>query len=242
MSDLIAIASCGRSGTKWLVRELGRSAAISTSGEVKPLFHWILAYCHGMRHAWRYVRDGYRELAAAHDTPLHLNKCSPVLWLADRLLQELPSMRFLALVRDPYAVVSSSLGHDGIRARLQNAPSDGWPNLAVGVRGPPDLAAMTRLGLAGRAAWKWCAVRREQERLADLHPDRVRIVRFEDAILAPETTAAALSDWLGVKIPPPMGNPDVIDKWHRREDAGDLFDEVPSVLNDCVGRYLPPAP
>jgi sulfotransferase family protein len=118
-------------------------------------------------------------------------------WLG-KLGEAFPNARFLAIVRDPRDVVASLHGID-------------W-----GRRFYPTLAD-------GGMRWRYAmdGVEQARPRLGE----RLRMVRYEDLVAAPESEVRALCDFLGVPFTPEMlrfyetahrALPPGVDGWHSR--------------------------
>lgn len=98
------------------------------------------------------------------------------LWWAEPLAQALPRTRFVGIVRDPRSVVASTMdtpwGQGIARSR--------WGEHAYVV-----------------TAELWCAEQAQLRAFAAAHPDRCRVVTYEDLVTEPERQQAALTEFLG---------------------------------------------
>jgi hypothetical protein len=92
------------------------------------------------------------------------------LFWASRLLEMRQELRVVGVARDPRAVVVSRL----------EVP---WGQARVDVQ-----------------AYRWLEAQQEMARLVDVFPDRVRVVRYEDAVRDPDATRAGLATFMRVDV------------------------------------------
>lgn len=102
---------------------------------------------------------------------------------ADHLAADLPTSRFLVLVRHPADAVRSAMrrghyqGHPWDIGRFRPRPGD------------PAAADWATRAPFDKAAWMWAATYREAfARLAHVDDERVTVVRFEDLVAGPAET------------------------------------------------------
>lgn len=134
-------------------------------------------------------------------TPAHLR------W-AETLLEWYPSARIVHMVRDPRAVYRSE-----IRRRSSHAVSFPYRWL---VRVPLLMRGFILL----EVAWAWADAVGHHRDLSRRHPERYRIVRFEDLTRDPEAEIGRLCAFLGVGFEPAMLEQKVVSRGDRLGEAG----------------------
>lgn len=133
----------------------------------------------------RIYADRRGKAIMGEKTPAHLA-------YADTLLEWFPGARIVHCMRDPRAIHVSEL-----RRRAENAVGVPYRQL---VRVPVLLEAFVLL----QVTWAWAAAVGRHRRLARRHPDRYRLLRFEDLVTDPERTLADLCAFLGITFEPRM--------------------------------------
>jgi hypothetical protein len=106
--------------------------------------------------------------AACGRAQTYAEKTPAHLFWAARLLGMREDLRVVGVVRDPRAVVVSRLEVPWGRARV-------------------DVQA-----------YRWLEAQEEMARLSDAFPDRVRVVRYEDVVVAPDATRAELATFMRI--------------------------------------------
>ncbi|MGF1605864.1 MAG: sulfotransferase [Rhodothalassiaceae bacterium] len=129
----------------------------------------------------------------------------------DRIARLYPHARFVFLIRDPFAVLRSYKSLPAYWGAERN-------------RYHPVLQALV-----------WRNVVREHRRLADQMPERVRLVRYEDLVEAPQAVWTELATLTGAFPPPPA--PQSLDRNSSRAARAQALSRVEQWL---CGRLTAP--
>lgn len=181
---VLAVIGCGRSGTHMLGYLLGTSPSVTTSIEDQHLFPLIVkSATRGLESTLvdRISRILQLRLERC-ETNFYLEKSHPLLWLAGNpKLYELP-IKFIAINRDPYAVVASMIEHEKTRSWLEEWDKLPIPNIFLGVNSS-NLDEYKRMSLAEKATMRWISHSKEVERLSYiLGPEQYLVMSYEDLI------------------------------------------------------------
>ena len=228
ITDLIpvAILGCQRSGTTLTGQWLGAAPGAALIDEPDRLYPWAEAALAGDHKApelfrqvcakarSKYVDPDARFTAngeeAAEPAPgvTHLVLKAPNLTYAYSAMQaDASDWRFIYLIRDPRAVVSSMAG-------LSHIPM--VDNQARWIRKYPDIAARYADELAGmedeslpmhvRRALVWKVKSDLWTAFADRFPRKTaRRIRYEDLVLDQAGARDAMAEVSGLELPPPEG-------------------------------------
>jgi hypothetical protein len=128
---------------------------------------------------------------------------------ADDVFTEFPRARILHLVRDPRDRYAS------VRRRNRN-----------------DLSRV------GAATGRWLRSVRAARRNTGKYPDRYRIVRYEDLVLAPESTMRHVCEFIGLPYMPRMLSMDAVPEHRDRGGNSSFGDLEPGAISvRGIGRY-----
>lgn len=150
-----------------------------------------------------------------------VDQSHPNLWNYDLLRSAFPDATFLALVRDPRAVVASMLQHEGVRTRTENWAEYPFPSRFLGVT-EDNVERFSAATLAGRCAFRWLS---HTERILELAKHGgVAPIRYEYLVERPREAMGSLFQGLGL----PTQHPDQgyrADPASTRKWARDLSEE-----------------
>jgi hypothetical protein len=228
MSKLAIIVGCGRSGTKMVAWWLSRSDKITVTIEPAPLFFDVQKAIYDDDNAWHSVVAAYRRVQEECPTPWHVNKCHPSLWLAPKLAEAFPGVRFICVDRGPHATVASMLAHRPTYARLAKYAEYGVPDPQMGIRSQADRAWFGRATMTERVTHKWCAHHEEVHRLAGSMPEACLLIHFERFVERPVEAAAEASEFVGFPLPKPAVDVRRLTAWR---DTLVHWEEVDRVLH-----------
>ena len=145
----------------------------------------------------------------AGDATVYVCKTNTFLWVADALVEALPGVKMVGIIRDPKAVVASMLRQPNFGPRM----SKGWRKLPARSFGGRKERELEGLSPAGRAAAWWRAWNEELRRVQKRHG--VPVVKFEELVKHPKETAAWLSKVVGFEVPAPKVDRGVLVRWQR---------------------------
>lgn len=207
----IAIHGAPRSGTSWLGQVFNSHPQVQY--RYQPLFSYAFKNRVGPRSSRQEFLDFFADLVATEDdfvlqrgkaalagyqmsfpkvTPTHLvYKEVRYHDILDRLLDEVPEARLVAIVRDPRDVIGS-----WVKAPREFQAE--W-DIAGEWRDAPSKNAGREENWYGFSRWKELA--HLFDRLAGKHPRRVVIVRYEELLAEPLERVASLFSACGLQMP-----------------------------------------
>jgi hypothetical protein len=226
------VVGTGRSGTHFVTDCLIKSRDVTdlTRGrENRWLFDEVAAIATGRRPATD-VRDvirKYRLMRLVAPTKVLVDQSHSSLWFSDEVAAAIPRSRFVAMVRDPRAVVASMLQHDGVRRRTEEWRAYPFPNPFLGVD-EENCDDFERASLAGKCAYRWVAHIERTAVLLDRHPQRTTVVAYEQLVTDPLRQMERVLDPVDAN-PAEVGayraRPASLDKWRQQLDAAEV-DEI----------------
>jgi hypothetical protein len=149
----------------------------------------------------RIYADHHGKLVIGEKTPAHIT-------YADTLLGWYPRARIVQMVRDPRGVYVSEL-----RRRWERPSSVPYRQLR---HVPPLFALFVIL----QVTWAWARAIDRHRDLAARHPDRYRMVRFEDLVREPQATLESLFDFLGIPMEAEVLDQKVVSRGVNLGEAG----------------------
>ena len=226
------VVGTGRSGTHFVTDCLIKSRDVTdlTGGkENRWLFDDVAAIATGRRPASevRNVIRKYRLMRLVAPTKVLVDQSHSSLWFSDELAAAIPRSRFVAMVRDPRAVVASMLQHHGVRRRTEEWQDYPFPNPFLGID-EQNRDDFERASLAGKCAYRWVAHIERIAELLDRHPGRTTVVAYEQLVTDPlgemARVLAAVSA-LPAEAQAYRARPASVDKW-RHQLATTEVDEI----------------
>ena len=232
---MVFVVGTGRSGTHFLTGCLISHPQITdlTGGKENPfVFENAVRLAagtskrgDGLSLVWKYRLLRLR----AHDRVL-VDQSHPNLWNYQLLSESFPAAVWLALVRDPRAVVASMLRHSGVRNRTEEWRSYPFPNPFIGLTWA-SRTEFERASLTGRCAYRWLS---HAERTLELvRTGAVIPVSYERLVRDPESVVAELAREIGVDTPGRIdfaADTSSISKWERELTASQV-DEILEIAN-----------
>jgi hypothetical protein len=187
--------------------------------DVSPFWRWLpkkvpaadlerrlLAEERTERGVYRAVLRAYGDFRG--DRPILGEKTPAHVRWADELLAWYPTAKVIQMVRDPRGVYVSE-----VRRRTEHPKSLPYRWL---VRAPLSLRAFIAL----ETVYAWSDAVRRHPGLARRHPDRYRMVRFEDLVASPETEIRSVCEFLGVAFDEAMLRQKVVSRGERIGETG----------------------
>ncbi len=233
MSGLCIIIGCGRTGTHLLARTLRKCPEALVAIEKAPVFAWtkkLILHPDLWPRLLPKILQEYRSKMMGRQA-IYVDKSHPLLFFVDKILQEIPEARFVAMRRQPLPVVSSMLIHGDTASWCKKAQSATRPNKFLGIDTLMPFNEYLKLALEEKCALRWCAHENEIDNL--IGNASVRIVQFEDFINNHKSEISSLSDFLGIKIPENRHiKKEVLNKWRKN-----LSDKQREMINNIVLQY-----
>jgi Sulfotransferase family len=150
--------------------------------------------------------DGVSCCVAEREIIRYGDASPDLIYCASALVDAFGDARLIQVIRD---------GRDAVAAMLADAAVLGWfrpglanvetefPNPFFGVQTEQDLALWPRLSAAGKCAMRWRGCVQAMARLRTALPaEQLTTLRYEDLILEPKSTLAAVGQFLGTAVTP----------------------------------------
>jgi Sulfotransferase family len=129
-----------------------------------------------------------------------------LMYCAEALVDAFADARLVQIVRDGRDVVAAMLADSEVMAWFKPGVAkldSEFPHPFFGVETAADLAAWPGLSPAGKCALRWRGSVRTMARLrSTLAAEQLTTLRYEQVIRQPETTAAAISGFVGAGVQP----------------------------------------
>jgi hypothetical protein len=237
----IFVVGSGRSGTHWLGYILDSYPSIYATVEKVPIFPWVVEMAQRPETEAHLFPKLVRRYRAEHRAVLprhYVDKSHPNLWLAEKLCNEFPEARFIAISRRLEGTVASMLKHAGVRRWAEIWDRDPRPNRFLGVT-EAMIPGYRRMSIPARCAVRVIAHSAEIERLKGVLGRRLHVVRYEDIYVRPQAEFDLISNFLSLETPAgiPMPNDDSRSKWQSQLTRSDRAD-IAVVANTLGARHL----
>jgi hypothetical protein len=228
----------GRASVAHVVRAFARRPSIGrTSGAVRVLRD-------ALAESWQLLPGSCAECAepcreaggvtgagpcvAAGDITRFGDGSPDLIYSAPVLLQAFPDARFVQLIRDGRDVAADMLADPECLAWFRPAmlpePAE-FPNAFLGVNKDEHLDRWKSMPTAGKCALRWRgAVRLSAELRRTLPAGRLMTLRYEDLVLNPARSVAALAEFLETRVPKVAlyGHDATAGAWRSRLRPADL--------------------
>jgi len=195
---MVFIGGVGRSGTHFIARYLQRHKQTHLRMEKPRTFRPItqLATRGFEDDLYQKVLRRLKWQKAIH-RKLVVEKSHPSIWLAERLLKDLPNSRFVCTRRPVLQVVNSMLNHEGVLKWYDVLPLD-KENPFLGIS-EENVAEFESLPLHLKCTWKWISHHQRISDCVQAHPANFRVWEFENLVGSPEKSMEDLCDFIGVQ-------------------------------------------
>jgi hypothetical protein len=224
----IFVIGSGRSGTHWLGNILASYPSVHITVEKAPIFPWVVEMAQRPEMEPQLFPKLVRRYRAEHRAVLprhYVDKSHPNLWIAEKLADEFPEARFIAIRRRLQGTVASMLKHAGVRRWAEAWDEDPRPNRFLGVT--ESLQPLYRsMSIAARCAVRVIAHSREIERLRAALGPKLHVLEYEETFVDPRGEFDRISGFFGWDTPPdvPMPNSASREKWVTQLSAPDQAD------------------
>jgi hypothetical protein len=253
--DIAFIIGSGRSGTHWLAAILNSSDDTTVTVEKIPIYNMVLemAFRPSSRTTlFPKLCGEYRRELSLSGTRLYIDKSHQNMWLVEELADAFPRSRFIAIRRQPYAVVASMLQHSDPVDSLQNRQSlpkpesilewhHRWREFPVPNRFLGITAEMARnydeFSMAKRCALRWTAHNERLDYLASQFEGKLHVIEFENLVEQSSIEVSRLEDFCGIRGLVVEEKRESLDKWRSfltREQRA----EIAEVTGLMPGSYM----
>lgn len=232
-SAIAFIVGSGRSGTHWLAEIVDSSQSTTLTIEKAPIYNMVLEMALNpgakVRLFSKLVQE-YRREQEECTTEYYIDKSHQNLWLVDELVTAFPGARFVAIQREPYAVVASMLRHSspaGADQKFQEFPKPDsilewhrrWrefpvPNRFLGIS-EEMASSYDQFSMTKKCALRWRAHSERLKYLASKYGDRLHIVNYENLILQGVSEIDRLGEFFGIHDMDIRARKESLQKWRE---------------------------
>lgn len=238
----INIVGNGRSGTNWIGRILASSKEIEATIEKDPVFEWSKRVALNEEKKQDYYNKivWYYRWYKIKSYPNHyLDKSHTNLWIAKDLLQSFSDILFIAMVRNPYATVSSMLKHEGVLSWHKNWKKYPIPNKFLGITKNVEKK-YDNISMAKKCSLRWKSHYKKVKKL-NSESKKFMVVKYENLVTSTKKTIKNIEDFLELneEIRGVEPNYKSLDKWINklnRKQIKDIY-EVTDVNPKSVSTF-----
>jgi hypothetical protein len=219
----IFVIGSGRSGTHWLGYILEAFPETHVTVEKPPIFPWVVEMAQRPGTEDRLFPQLAGRYRAEHRAVLpkhYVDKSHPNLWLAERLADEFPEARFVAIWRSLEGTVASMLKHEGVRHWVEVWDRSGGTNRFLGVT-RELIPAYRNMSKTARCAVRVIAHAAEIDRLTKVLGQRLHVVAYDGLHRDPDVEIERLAAFLGLPVPSSVPTPDAGSRWKWRTQLSD---------------------
>lgn len=178
---LAIVAGVGRGGTHFIGRYFSGDRRVNLRQESPETFGRLrdLATTSEFdEHKYSQLIAEYTALSYARR--LVVDKSHPSIWFVERLICDLPHVKFIATMRDPLQVVNSMLNHSGV-LKWYEVLDLTRPLPFLGID-ESNVESFADLPLHEKCVWKWISHARRIRELESFYPNAFRVYRFDDLV------------------------------------------------------------
>lgn len=234
-SSIVAVIGTGRSGTHLVGQLIATSKKVTPSIEDDELFPLITkAAVNNSRKDIPRIIKTLKKRSEKCQTDIYLEKSHPLLWFVkDKELAKL-NIKYMGIIRDPYATVASMLKHRGVRKWCEDWDKFPQPNPFFGTT-EENKESYKKMSLTGKCTMRWISHTKELIHLESvLAPDEYLLVHYEDLLTNHDEIIQKIENFLGINDIDKkfIFNPDSLNKWEN-----DLSSEQKNEINKTIAKY-----
>lgn len=234
-SRKIFVLGTGRSGTHWVGCIMKAHPDIYVSMERPPIFPWVTQVAVDPRQRRALLPKVLRQYKIEHTlvAPQHFaDKSHPNIWLAGDLAKAFPDSLFVGVRRSVYGTVASMLKHSGVMQWIHEWKRYPIPNRFLGID-EAEAATYESRSLAARCAMRWVSHSRQLDDLKPVLGAKYLILDYETLQQDTDAQLAALSSFLGLKVPLPLPpvKRESLDRW-QTELTRDQIADIRAVVGE----------
>lgn len=211
-TEIVSILGSGRSGTHLLGHLVDTSKKVTSSIEDKELFPFIVdTITQKKAENIPKIVEVLKKRVSECPTSIYLEKSHPMIWLAnDSDFHSLP-IKYIGIVRDPYATVASMLEHKGVRKWCEEWEKLPQPNIFLGTS-RLNIEEYRQMSITQRCAMRWASHTKELMRLTYIMgEDKYLLVQYEDLLNLQKKSTEKIEKFVGVK--------DISKKYELKKDS-----------------------
>lgn len=232
------IIGTGRSGTHWLGHTLEHHPEIRETIEVEPMFKLVKTMATEPERTPQLMPklvQAYKKQMIRSPGKLYLDKSHPNIWLVEELLKNFPHAKFLGIIRNPFATVSSMIQHKRVSRWHKEWKKLPIPNRFLGITNE-IAASYDELSLAKQCAIRWKSHYERMRELEGSQADHCLVMHYENLAYNTQHELKRIEDFLQLKaqIDAPEIKTESLDKWKINLTDSDVTDieEAIGMSND----------
>lgn len=227
------IVGSGRSGTHWLSAIVDSSQSTTLTVEKVPIYNMALEMALNPTRKLELFPKLVHEYEKEKNectTRYYIDKSHQNLWLAEELIDAFPDARFIAIQREPYAVVASMLRHSSpveSDQAFQAFPKPNsilewhrrWkefpvPNRFLGIT-EDMIDSYDQFSMARKCALRWRAHSERLKYLVSKYRSKFHVVIYENLILQSSNEIERLGRFLGISDLTTEARSESLQKWRE---------------------------
>lgn len=202
MVKKIFILGTGRSGTHFVGNIIAAQENVEKTIESPEIFNLVTeaaVFKKRREYLIPKIIDFYNSFEFSPETTHYIDKSHPLLWIAEEIDEKVDNTFFISVVRNPFAVVASTLKHKGVRAWLENWKDYPIPNEFLGIDNE-NINSYSNMSIEGKAAMRWISHMEEIYRLKIKGMKNFMVVRYEDLFYKKKETVKKISEFLELDV------------------------------------------
>jgi len=240
-SKKVFVIGCPRSGTNFLGKILSSHPDIVATVE-NPFIFELSTMIASRPQLKRYLlplqSTIYRGLHAYYQPKNYADKSHSNLWSAVELSKKFDDAIFIAIWRNPYAVVASMLKHKGVLSRYRGR----WkglklPNKFLGIMGEYQHN-FRKLPLESKCALRWKSHFEKMRQLENVLKDKLLILKYKNLVLETKSELGRIQTFIKLKesFPTQKVKRNPLVKW-KRNINGIVKENIDEIISNVSWQH-----
>lgn len=233
MPYIILVVGNGRAGTNFLGKTIKSHPEIIGTIEPPVIFQIVSAMALDKRKR-KYLfplLKSYYSFARLLVKPKHyMDKSHPNLWILKELMGELPNIKVIGIIRDPYQSIASMVQHKGIKKWFSNWEKYPIPNYFLGIN-ETNLSEYENISLIAKCALRWKSHNNKMLEMKKLFSSNMHIIKYDNLVINTQHELKILQQFIGLTAAfhVPKVNKNTLDKWKNI-----LSSENVKIIDDII--------
>ena len=216
---IIFVIGTGRSGTHWLGYILESHPYIKATIEERAIFGLVTKIAlnqHKKNKIYPKLVKKYKRQLQSNSQYHYMDKSPPNIWLAEDLTKTFDHAKFIGIIRNPYATISSMLKHPGVVRWHENWKRYPIPNQFLGIT--PEIAKnYETMTIVEKCMLRWISHLRQMKFLQSILNSKLLVVTYEDLIENGEEPLRKIKDFLELSYSPTIKETkkESLNKWKK---------------------------
>lgn len=200
---IIFILGTGRSGTHWLGYILENHPLIKATIEKKSIFRLVVKIAldsSKKEKLYPKLIKKYKNQLDKYPNFHYLDKSHPNIWIAQDLLKTFPNAKFVGIIRNPYATISSMFLHKGVMSWIKNWNRYPIPNKFLGIT-EENSKFYDDFSLTKKCMLRWISHYNQMKFLQSHLNSSILVLSYEDLITIGYEPLKKIEKFLDLEIP-----------------------------------------